>query len=196
MPNGLGYGNNDLAVFKLTTPIVGIDPVQLYDGTLTNGMTLSMVGAGTPGTNATGELPWDGYMRAGTNALSGRGGQEAAYSIYDSHFICARFDGPFTNPTSLEWITSRGDSGGAWVLDGRLVAVNSFNAGPQMPGLYVGSSSAAVDLSFYRPWLETTLTNLFTVPEPSSLVLGGSGALVMLTITVRRRRPGIEKGTP
>jgi len=191
VPNGLGYGNNDLAVVRLQTPIVGVTPFELYDGELTNGMTLSMVGFGNPGTDALGQLAFDGYLRAGTNVLTGQGSDGSPqYFSYDSSFVFARFNGPFTGALPLEWMGSRGDSGGAWVTsDGMLAAISAFTTGPMLPGTFEGNSTGGLELADYHPWLGSTLTHMAVVPEPTSFVLGGFGGLVLgATILLRRKR--------
>jgi len=188
-PNGLLYGDHDLAVLHLADPIVGIAPVDIFSGELTAGTNLSMVGYGRPGTFTTAMGAFDGHKRAGTNAVSGFGEDgSSSYSTYDDGFVFARVDGPFSGQMPLEWIGSPGDSGGGWFApDGSLAAVSSFYTGTLTPGLIVNSSAGAVNLSDYQPWLNSTIA-VMTVPEPSSLLLASAGTAIVVLQAIRKRK--------
>lgn len=187
--NGQGFGNNDLAVLQLDRQITDITPASLFEGTLTGGMELSMAGFGLPGINSSGYQAFDGYERAGTNTINGFGGYGPEYSTFDSNFVFSRFSD--LNGTPLEWQGTPGDSGGGWfATDGSLAAVNSFVTGLQIPGAFSGNSTGALNLEGYRPWLNETIS-VMTVPEPSSLILAGSAALIAGIYCWRKRKQSI-----
>jgi len=183
--NPQGFGPHDLAVLKLDRHITDVTPVELFSGTLTTGMELSMAGFGLPGINSTGYQALDGFKRAGSNVLEG-------FSVIgpsafgDSNFVFSNFDDFGNMP--LEWHGTAGDSGGGWFTsDGSLAAITSFVTGPQTPGNFLDRSTAAVNLADYHPWINETI-GVMAVPEPSSFALAGSAALAMGIYCLRRKQ--------
>lgn len=183
-PNGQGYGDNDIAVVNLRTAIEGLTPASLYTGVLVGGMEISAAGFGVAGTNATGEIIFDQTLRAGTNVISGFGGDTGApYRNDHPNFAFTQF-GDFNSASGfLEWQGSNGDSGGAWFVGNELAAVNSFGFQPNYPGLVVGNYTGAVQIAPYTAWIaEMSAT---PVPEPSSIMLLTAG---LMGVGTRYRR--------
>lgn len=165
---GSNFGDFDIAVVSLRTSIPGLDPAPLYVGPLSVGMEISAAGYGVAGTNATGEVDYELILRAGTNVISGFGGDgSASYSTLHPNFTMVRFDsGPFSSQTVYEWQSSHGDSGGGWFVGNALAAVDSFIYRQNSPGFVVGNSSGAVQVSLFSNWLNDMAST--SVPEPSS----------------------------
>lgn len=163
----------DLAIFKLDTPIFDIAPAQLYVGDLSTNMAVSMGGYGRPGTNASGEMSYDGTKRIGTNTISGFGDDGSPdYFDYESYYAFTRFDF-LSRATSLEAGNVRGDSGSPLrMADGSVAGIFSFFTGDAQPGNLLLSSSGFVDLTNpdINSWVRGNLTS---VPEPGSMLLMG-----------------------
>lgn len=179
VPNGLDYGDFDLAIVSLKTRIVGLAPAPLYTGSLSVGMQISAVGFGVPGTNVTGQTVTDQVLRAGTNVISGFGGDGSPlYSTDHPNFSFVRFADFASGITALEWQGSPGDSGGGWFVGNELAAVNSFIYGPISPGSVIGNSTGAVQIGLFQTWINDMAAT--SVPEPSSAVFCVPGAFMLI----------------
>lgn len=139
----------DIALVQLATPVAGVTPATLYRGKREFDQTGTFVGFGRTGTGLTGDVADDRVKRAGTNTIDG-------YLRRDKHDLlqvvqklksnyrtfAVDFDQPGNpavnrigdpTPTDLEFLISRGDSGGPTFVDdptdglGPLVAgIHSF----------------------------------------------------------------------
>jgi hypothetical protein len=139
----------DLALVKLSEPVAGINPVQVYTGRREAGVVATFVGYGKAGNGATGAGAYDGLKRAGTNTIDGSLGKGSfthnatfvSKLPKNSPVFLTDFDNPgdardnvigAPAPTDMEFLISPGDSGGGAFADfgdGRgnvLVGVHSF----------------------------------------------------------------------
>jgi hypothetical protein len=94
----------DIALVRLSAPVTGIAPANLYTGTDEIGMVATFVGHGGTGTGLTGYTHEDRRLRAATNRVE---------SVVDGSILRFRFDAPGDpDVTDLEGISGPGDSGG------------------------------------------------------------------------------------
>ena len=137
----------DIALIQLAQPVVGVTPAQMYRGKRELGLEATFVGYGRTGTGLTGDEVDDRTKRAGTNAIDGqlrrdrRGLLEVIPKLRSNYRTFAvDFDAPGNpsenrigspEPTDLEYLISRGDSGGAAFVDD---PTDSF--GPQVAGVH------------------------------------------------------------
>ena len=140
---------NDLALVKLSAPVSGITPAQLYTGRREQGAVATFVGYGRTGDGVAGAGAFDGLKRAGQNTIDGTLGKGSF--AHNATFVnklpknAPLFVVDFDNPTQpsdnvvgsplpldMEYLISLGDSGGGAFADfgdGRgqvLVGVHSF----------------------------------------------------------------------
>jgi len=94
----------DIALIRLEQPVIGIEPVPLFNGLEQVGSVVTFVGRGGFGTGKEGLRGEDPRLRAATNRID-------TVTDFDLQF---RFDGPGEeHVTELEGISGPGDSGGA-----------------------------------------------------------------------------------
>jgi hypothetical protein len=191
--NDLGFGY-DIALVRLSSPVVGINPATLYTGTSELGATLSMAGYGRTGVGSSNDPQNPGTFRAGTNVAdviasfsngsSGQLGAENAVLVTD-------FDAPPAfNPngnlntlgaptaTSLEYQLAGGDSGGGAFIqeNGQWYVAGIHSAVTSQQG-WAGSGSnqsfgyGAVSLMTRVSRYEAFIGSVTGVPEPNSLLL-------------------------
>lgn len=105
--NGSFEDLNDIALVRLSQPVVGVEPAALCPG-IRVGDDIVLVGRGMSGTGLTGPLVDDGRLRAATNRIT---------EVGDLHLAFV-FDAPGSPAvTELEGVSGPGDSGGpAFVL--------------------------------------------------------------------------------
>jgi hypothetical protein len=142
----------DLALLKLTKPVEGITPVQLYDLSDESGKKIVMVGRGRSGDGLKGSSEDRGTLRGATNEIDG--------ALENSLLVI--FDAPPFG-TDLEGITGAGDSGGPAFIekDGKtyIAGVSSFNSGDPDKGTsskYM-TFSAYARISTRRDWILNTI---------------------------------------
>ncbi|HEX8912815.1 MAG TPA: trypsin-like serine protease, partial [Humisphaera sp.] len=123
----------DIALVELSQPVTGVVPAQLYRGKREFGLNGTFVGYGRTGTGLTGDTTDDRLKRAGTNTIDGyltrdkNGLLKLAQKLKSNYRTFAvDFDEPGNplknhfgspEPTDLEYLISRGDSGGAVFVD-------------------------------------------------------------------------------
>ena len=131
----LAYGF-DLALYRLSSPVLGVTPASIYRSSSEVGATAAITGFGLTGVGVNPSLVGPAVHRAGTNQIDnllsfadGLGGQVGAIQ---GAFI-ADFDAPagigtpgqynsllpfgsLANPTGLEYHLANGDSGGGVYL--------------------------------------------------------------------------------
>lgn len=177
-----GSGGNlfspDLALLRLADPITTVTPAVIYQGSgLTEGMHVAFAGYGLPGYYPSGELPFDGLKRAGENIIVDVGptaGMSADRFKWDF--------GPANGTPSLalEMNGSNFDSGGG-------VFANIEDQW-QLVGIVTGGvplrSTFAVQPIAYSAWT----SQVMSVPEPSSLILGLSGIVGLWILRYRMRK--------
>ena len=182
-------GGFDLALVKLSSPILSTSAAALYSGSDELGMVGTGVGYGATGTGLFGELlGTQGMKRAGTNVIDALGSDRG----WNESLLITDFDSPLrpedssygdSSPTALEYQVGGGDSGGSlyiqtaegWALAGVTSFINSIDGDPD--GDY-GDMSVYTRVSDYEAWIRSV------IPAPSGLMvlLGGGGLMA------RRRR--------
>lgn len=135
----------DLALVKLASPVAGVAPAPLYTGKRELNALATFVGFGRTGTGLTGATDYDALKRAGQNVIDGTLGPEQwpnAATFRNklpkgARTFVADFDNPADltasqtggpNAADLEYLISRGDSGGGVFLD--------FGKGPVLAGVH------------------------------------------------------------
>jgi len=182
-------GGGDLALLRLSTPITGITPAQIYTGRDELGSEATIVGFGRTGTGLTGELPGTGgTLRAGNNIIDVLGAARG----WDERILLTDFDNPTnpddsnygdSTPLDLEYSIAPGDSGGAmfiltdagWQIAGISSFINSTDGSPN--GDY-GDSNGFTRVSDYAAWINSV------IPTPGTLPMLAGG----LMFGARRRR--------
>lgn len=135
----------DIALVELSQPVVGVTPASLYRGRREFNLSGTFVGYGRTGTGITGDTIDDRVLRAGTNVIDGhlrrdrRGLLQIIQKLKSNYRTFAvDFDEPGNplknqlgapEPTELEYLISRGDSGGAVFVDDPTDGVGPLLAG-------------------------------------------------------------------
>lgn len=120
----------------------------LYEDRDEAGKVASMCGYGMTGTFATGAVVSDGLKRAGSNVVDSISGQS---------ILCSVLGG---RKTSMEFLISRGDSGGGLFLDGKLAGINSFVRSPQGDLKFgYGDVSGHARVSEFVPWIRKKISD-------------------------------------
>lgn len=176
-PDFTGFSNpsiqHDLCLLYFDDPL----PEFLFPilgNSLTLDATATLVGYGR-----------SGYGSYGYTTSASLTDRRVGYNVIDeidSGLYRYDFDDPNTGDglgNDVESIIGPGDSGGALLLNGALVGVNTFTEG--YGGLF-GDIGGGVDLTNEWGWIAST-TGL-SVPEPSSVLLFLLGAA---SLTLRRR---------
>lgn len=150
--------SDDIALIKLSQPVVDVAPVALYRGGDEAGQLIKLIGKGATGTGDTGHDP------NGPNRTELRRAFNTVTSAYD-RWLCYVFDAP-PSALPLEGVLGNGDSGGPvlvesgaqWLLAGlgswKVVQGNVLTA---RPGRY-GQVACNVRLSHYSGWIDSTMS--------------------------------------
>ncbi len=198
------YAGNDIALVRLSTPVVGVTPATRYTGTSELGQTASMSGYGATGTGLTGATTYDLLRRGGNNVIDQLGSYlstvHPGFGTVSNNILLTDFDHP-TNaalnkmgsatPLNLEYLIAPGDSGSGMFVD--------FGSGFELVGINYagffvdgtgnsnyGDMAGAIRVSAYNAWIDS---HLAAVPEPSTIVLLCMGSTVLF---MRRRRRPLE----
>jgi hypothetical protein len=99
---------SDIALIKLTSPVSGVSPINIYTGTSEEGKTITVFGKGATGNGLTGEDPE-------TKSLRVMNQFQNVVERATGNWLSFKFDEP-KNALSLEGIHGSGDSGGASVV--------------------------------------------------------------------------------
>jgi secreted trypsin-like serine protease len=130
---------NDIAVLRLATDVVGVEPSPIYRQAPTIGATLTLVGFGAGGDGANGHDGTYGVKRVGTTPI------DAVKSTLIEWF--------FTN--SSESNTAPGDSGGpAFIRTGGVYYVAGVTSGGYRPDAAFGDQSFDTRVDAYASWID------------------------------------------
>jgi|GEM_PF-254438 len=152
---------HDIALIKLASPVLNIEPAHLYTDHDEAGKQVVFVGFGGFGNGLTGPTTDDGIKRAATNKVDS----------VDADWLRFTFNDPAT-ATDLEGISGPGDSGGPAFIerDGKLfvAGVSVFGEpGRQGRGTY-GAKEAYTRVSQHIDWLSKTVTTAANRPMAQS----------------------------
>ncbi len=197
--SGGTYNGTDVAMLTLSTPVTTITPMRLVDYTTEAiGQVGYMLGIGYNGTGDVGhENNRDGYrwygeniiesygMRAGTTGFSGSTANIFSTDFDDGTAAANEMDwfGSSATPLTRESTTAPGDSGGPLLvqLNSELFIIGVLSGGTTANSVY-GDISWWTGISPYRSNIELAGGEFFdleAVPEPSTIVLFGSGFLML-----------------
>ncbi|MCA9099929.1 MAG: trypsin-like serine protease [Planctomycetales bacterium] len=129
----------DIALVKLASDVVGVEPVPLYESSDETDYIGTIVGYGATGNGLTGySASSAGTKRAGENAIDAVGGDRGA-RFFSDNILLTDFDNPLDpydstwgsrQPLALEYNTAPGDSGGGVFIEvdgiNYLAGVTSF----------------------------------------------------------------------
>jgi hypothetical protein len=210
------WAGYDIAMVHLNGKVPDITPAKLYDGSAEAGKVGTAVGYGMTGTGNTGAKKLDYNKRGAQNSidlLSNNG--RLLFSDFDSpRFNFWSNSMGSSKPLDLEGLIAPGDSGGGVFIDEgngpELAGVNSFVGSwhHRVDSSY-GDMSGHTRVSYFTDWIDSVLngtantsalrsTNAWygatavvdplPVPEPGTLALLASGAVVLLLAARRLRR--------
>ncbi|MEW4529444.1 trypsin-like serine protease [Maioricimonas sp. JC845] len=156
---------NDIAIFELSEPVVGVEPTPLFSGTPQIGMELILVGFGAGG-DAGGHNGDFGTLRVGTTEIE--------------YVTSTRIEWDFDS--ALESNTAPGDSGGPAFVDinGELQVIGVTSGGTkQNAGLGDHSFDTRVDA--FSNWIDAVLSQeVVDLEGPSD---AAAGTTINYTIT-------------
>lgn len=143
---------NDIAIFKLETPVTGVTPSPIYRSSPSVGQLLTLVGYGYGGTGTSGSDGIYGTKRVGTTPIDSVTPRLITWD--------------FTS--NSESNTAPGDSGGpAFVTVGGVQYVAGVTSGGNQDNAGLGDQSFDTRVDAYATWIDsivgTTPTNTVTV---------------------------------
>jgi hypothetical protein len=147
--------NHDIALIKLSKPVVGVKPISLYGSNNEVGAIVTLIGKGNTGDGLTGQqAKTKGTLRKAENKIT----------VAENQWLSYRFDrGEQALP--LEGIQGDGDSGGPVLIeqDGKvyLAGLASWDVydgdiSEFQGGLY-GMSASVVRISYYISWINDVM---------------------------------------
>ena len=196
---GIGQGF-DIALVRLSSPILGVTPASLYTSFQELGQTITMVGFGQTGNGLTGASGGTGTKRAGQNVVD-----ELFSTGFANGATGLRWDfddpPPGTSATNrlggsntalpLEYQIAPGDSGGGsfifengnWFLAGVHSGTYDFQAPFEDSHTY-GDVGLVTRVAAYQQFIFSSIPELAVlVPEPGSLA-----ALALVGLMAMRRQ--------
>lgn len=173
----------DIALVQLSQPVTNIAAAQIYRGHREFGLTGTFVGVGRTGTGLTGDTTDDRIKRAGTNVIDGTLRRDSKDRLQllqkvkrSSRTFAVDFDqpgNPATNhfgsatPTALEYLISRGDSGGPVFIDDPTDSIGEVVAGIHSFGEILderddssyGDMTGHTRVSAFAKWIDKVTTS-------------------------------------
>ncbi len=211
---GATTDGRDLAIVFLSHKVTGFDSYDIYRSNDEVGKEATLVGYGGHGNGTTGNIHGffgpNGGRRVGKNTVDYLWGVDGGTSLamdfdatglgIDPAGSC--FGAPHAGLGNDEWFIAPGDSGGAMFIDGKIAGVHSWGGtvgpvcgdtwfGPAPGGglTFLNSSygefAGDARVSLYASWIDQQTAR--ELPEPTSMVLLGSG-LLGIGAAYRRRR--------
>lgn len=151
--NAIGSDSaNDIAIYKLSEPVVGIAPMPIFRGTPQVGQLLTLVGFGGGGTGTTGSNGDFGIKRVGTTPID-----QVTAKLIEWNF-----------DNNSESNTAPGDSGGpAFVTVGGVKFLAGVTSGGDAANAGIGDHSFDTRVDAFASWIDsivgTTNNNLPTI---------------------------------
>ncbi len=160
--NGNAIGSdsaNDIAIYKLSSLVVGITPMDIFRGIPQVGQLLTLVGFGGGGNGTTGTNGDFGIKRVGTTPID-----EVSRTL-----ISWNFD------NNTEANTAPGDSGGpAFVTVGGIKYIAGVTSGGDSPDASIGDHSFDTRVDAYAAWITSI----------AGVTGGGGGGDVLSTLSI------------
>ncbi|MEN0111923.1 MAG: trypsin-like serine protease [Planctomycetota bacterium] len=172
----------DLALVKLSAPVVDVDPAVLYGGNDELGRVATTVGFGATGVGSTGfEENSAGVKRAGQNVIDvvgtakTPGSRAIAFNVDNDRVLGVDFDEPGNrragllgsdDPLDLEYLIAPGDSGGGLFIDvdgeTQLAGVTSFGQSLDADGVNsdYGDFGGFTRVSSFVDWIHDTIVSV------------------------------------
>lgn len=151
--------NSDIALIKLTSPVLGISPIDIYSQSDEKGKVITVFGKGAMGNGLTGEN-LETKTRYQPNKFKN------VLESANGKWLTFKFDAP---PTALplEGMHGAGDSGGASVTyqDGKpfLVGLSSWQFADgdiaEFKGGLYGTAAYQTRISHYVSWMNSVMAN-------------------------------------
>ena len=136
---------NDIAIIKLSEPVIGVTPVQIFRGTPHVGQLLTIVGFGHGGSDVIGEDDDFGTKRRGTTTID----------QVSSKLVSWTFDEP------SESNIANGDSGGPGFvsISGTLFVAGVTSAGDSNAAL-IGARSYDTRVDAFAAWIDSIVEDV------------------------------------
>lgn len=164
---------NDLAIYKLSSPVSGVTPIEINRTTPYVGQLLTLVGYGGGGTGDTGSNGDYGTKRVGTTPID----------AVSSTLISWNFD------NNSESNTAPGDSGGpALVTLGGKYYVAGITSGGDSTTASLGDHSFDTRVDVYASWIDSILAGAAATLPTVSIVAADAAAAE--TLAGKAANPG------
>lgn len=150
---------SDIALIKLSSPVIDVEPINLYLGKDEKGKTITVYGKGATGDGLSGEEP-------ATKSIRKLNHFQNIVESTESNWLTFKFDQP-GNGLTLEGMHGSGDSGGPSIIfqdgDVFLVGLSSWQLGhgdiSKFKGGLYGTTGYQVRISNYGDWIMSILNN-------------------------------------
>lgn len=183
----------DVGLVKLSSPVAGITPVQIYTEPTVVGKSGIFVGYGRSGTGLTGQVDGtQGIKRAGTNTIDGLG---TNYNrSWSDRVLVYDFDSPdgsantlgTADAGNLEFTSGVSDSGGGFYFGNKLVATNSgkrTGPSPESNSKYAtyGAITGITRLQPNLSWIQETIGSGVKLTDDTLPLTSQASAATALT---------------